>query len=309
MFLRNLIKGFMMMEGDGGGQGGSPAGADVDGFSGDPVQLDALAGETPAAGDPPPGTGGGAGAEPEPLSIELDGQTYSEEALINLIQSGQSITAREQALNKRGEDMNALLASVERARGEHMGGAPAPHAPSGTGPLEMTGEAMREMILDNPDNFKTVLAQYVHEAVTSTVQEQVGDMDARNTAQTHFTGKHGDFNETVRSPEFAEFYGKLPTDAQGQPIYNEVNAYLEFENVRLNGQLEAAKKAGYDAGAAATIANTAAKNRITVLRGGGGAGMPSPGGAPDVKTMPHGQFLNTAMDMILAKRAGGNNGG
>lgn len=288
----------MMMEGDGGG-GGTASGADASGVGGEPVQDDAM-----GAGDPSPDKGDGAGGEPEPLSVELDGKAYSEEQLIAMIEASQNFASREEALQQRGADINALMASAEKARGEHMGSEGAPHTPSGASPLELTGEQLRDMILENPDGFKDNLGRYIAEVVASSVGTAVGDMDSRNTAQTHFTGKHGDFNEVMQSPEFAEFFRTLPTDGQGQPIYNEVNAFYEYKNAMLEGKLAAAEKAGFKLGEEATRANTDARNRIKVLRGGGG--MPAHGApGPDVKKMSHGAFLNDASALIEGMRSAG----
>ena len=307
MLLDELFRGHMLMEGDGGGGGGGTAsGADANGFGGEPHQGDAMGTEGAPGGEPSPDKGDGAGGAGDegPLSIQLGENTYSEAEIIAAIESHQNLTSREQALQERGEVINALQVSVEKARQEYMGGEGAPHAPAGASPLELTGEQLRDMILENPDGFKDNLGKYIAEVVKSSVGTAVGDMDSRNTAQTHFAGKHPEFNETIRSSGFAEFSGKLPTDAAGNPIYNDVNAFYEYENAGLREKLALAEKAGFKQGEEANRASNAARNSIKVLRGGGG--MPPHGApGPDVRKMPHGAFLNDASKMIEGMRSSG----
>ena len=305
-WLKELMEKAMMMSIDGGG--GTADGADTDAGGGGAVQTDAMGDQNaPAGGAPPEGGGAGGGAE-EPYSVQYGDQTFTEAQIIEAIESHQNKSTWEGELHQRGADLNILQASMERARQEHMGGPQTPQSPGAANPLELSGEQLRDMMLDDADGFKRALGEYVNNAVSGAVQQQVGEMDSRNTAQTHFTGKHGDFNEVLQSSEFAAFYNGLPMDAHGQPIYNEVNAFYEFKNQMLEQKLQAAESAGFKSGEENARKNLDARNRLKVLRGGGGMA-PSQGQAPSVQSMSHGEFLNDATKMLERMRSGGNSGG
>jgi hypothetical protein len=292
--LKGLIEKAVVFEGEGAG-GGAPAGADADGVTGAPAPVDTNGAEPPT-GDPTPPEGGAEGEEP--VSFQYGDKVLTEAELVAAIEASSRISEVEGALHAKNAEYNALAKIMETNRVALQGQEPQPpQAPAG-----MTGEQMRDMLMDNPDGFMNFLGNFISEAVTSGVSSQVGEMDSKRTAESHFLGKHEDFNNTMANPEFREYVASLPTDSQGNPIYNEANAFLEFKLAKANAMLEKAKEAGFQAGEAAARENHVAAGRIKLLRGGG-ATPPAAAEGSDVKNMSHGQVLNAATQFIKDKWA------
>lgn len=299
-FLKEMLERAMLMEQDNGGAG---AGTDADSGTGEPV-VDDADGATGATGAGEPSPEGDGTGDDSPQSFKIGERTLTEQEMLDAVEISDNKAKWEEELHRRGEDNNAVAQALERARSGQPTDPNAVNAgqPNAPGHVDMTAEALRDMMTDDPQKFISLVVEKVSEASQAAVASELGTRDTKQAAQEHFLGKNADYNEVVNSPEFASYMKSLPTDPRGTPIYSTANGYLQMQLDAANARLAAAEKAGFDKGSAVTQANIEAKSRITVLKGGGG-GAPAPPTGPDLKGMSENEVNALALKGIMDGRA------
>lgn len=269
--------------------------ADVDGITNEAVQTDAIAEpagipevpETPATEAP---------AADAPI-LQLGETNYTETQVREALEALENKSKWSAELSRKGEELNLIRNFLEEQRQQVINPQiQQPQVPQQPQIEIPSGEQLRDMILDRPQEAMATIDNLIKAAVSHYVGSAMGQMQEQQSLEqvrSNFLKEHGDFEQVVKTPEAIQFMRE-------HPEYNPVNTYYKLKINELQGQLEAAKKAGFTAGEQAAIKNIQAKGNLKVLTGTGAAPvMPSQSTGP----LSQQQLLESISRKIEARRA------
>lgn len=234
----------------------------------------------------------------EPSTYEIEGEVFTEQDLLTAVKASQDRASWEKTLHEKGENLNAIARSLEQARQGVMSPQPGqPHVPAApAGNVVPTGDEFRDLLLERPEEAMSMMNTIIQD----TVKSAINGNESRRVAENHFLGNHENFNEVISSPGFQQFKSGLPRDNEGNPVYNDVNAFYAYEHKEAQAKITAAEKAGFLKGEEAVRNNNDAKSRIKIMRGGGVP--PAQAKSVDVRNMDTEEFLEAATASLMKMR-------
>lgn len=258
--------------------------ADVDAGTGVAVDTDTVV-DTQTDVTPPDGVTPDAGTTDAPI-IQLGEKTFTESQLLEAIDAYENKQKWSGELSQKGAELNQLREMIEQARQAVIN--PQPVAPQVAPVQGVTGEQLRDLLLNDPNQAMSVINNLIEQSVAHTTEAVSTKQEIKN----RFLSEHQDYPNTIATPEFKQFMANYP-------YYNEVNGYFAYQLSQAKAKLAEAEKTGFQKGEQNTINNLKAKGQIKVLTGAG-----APPVAPKSQEGPlsHQQLLETITKGLEAKR-------